>query len=49
MQFEAMLGAWKGMSYVERFCQSYDLGKIEDEEHLFFVYPNTQKVRNAFV
>jgi len=34
--------------YVERLCQSCDLGKVEDEEHLFLVYPNTQKVREHF-
>jgi hypothetical protein len=48
MQLEIMLGAWKGMPYAERLCRSYDLGKVEDEEHLFLVYPNTQKVREHF-
>jgi len=48
MQLEAVLGAWKSLSYRERFCWGYDLGKVEDEEHLFFVYPNTQKVRERF-
>jgi hypothetical protein len=47
-QLEVVLGAWKGMSYVERFCQGCDLGKIKDEEHLFLVCPNTQKVRERF-
>jgi len=43
-----VLGAWKGMPYAERLCKGYDLGKVEDEEHLFLVYPNTQKVRERF-
>jgi hypothetical protein len=43
-----MLGAWKGMLYAERFCRSYDLGKVEDEKHLLLVCPNTQKVREHF-
>ncbi len=46
--FEVMLGAWKGVPYVERLCQSCDLGKVEDEKHLLFVYPNTQKVKKHF-
>jgi hypothetical protein len=41
MQLEIVLSVWKGMSYAERLCQGYDLGKVEDEEHLPFVYPNT--------
>jgi hypothetical protein len=48
MQLEAVLGAWKGVPYAERLRQSYDLGKVEDEEHLLFIYPNTQKVRERF-
>jgi hypothetical protein len=36
------------MPYIERLCQGYDLGKVEDEEHLLLVYPNTQKVREHF-
>jgi hypothetical protein len=43
-----MLGAWKGLPYVERLCQGYNLGKVEDENHLLFVCPNTQKVRECF-
>jgi hypothetical protein len=43
-----VLGAWNGMPYAERLCKGYDLGKVEDEEHLFLVYPNTQKVRERF-
>jgi hypothetical protein len=43
-----MLGAWKGVPYAERLCQGYDLGKVEDEEHLLFISPNTQKVRECF-
>jgi hypothetical protein len=47
-QLEVMLGAWKGLPYVERLCRGYDLGKVEDEEHLFLVCPSTQKVRERF-
>jgi hypothetical protein len=47
-QLEVVLGAWKGVPYVERFCRGYDLGKVEDEEHLFLVCPSTQKVRERF-
>ncbi len=47
-QLEVVLGAWKGVPYVERLCQGYDLGKVEDEKHLFFVCSNTQKVRECF-
>ncbi len=47
-QLEVMLGAWKGVPYVEKLCQSCDLGKVEDEEHLLLVYPNTQKVKERF-
>jgi hypothetical protein len=43
-----MLGAWKGMPYVKRLCRGCNFGKVEDEEHLLFVYPNTQKVRERF-
>ncbi len=43
-----MLGAWKGVPYVERLCRGYDLGKVEDEEHLLLVCPNTQKIREHF-
>ncbi len=45
---EVVLGVWKGVPYIERRCRDYDLGKVEDEEHLLFVYPNTQKVREHF-
>ncbi len=48
MQFEVVLGAWKGVPYAKKLCRSYDLGKVEDEEHLFLIYPNTQKVRECF-
>jgi hypothetical protein len=48
MQLEVVLGAWKGVPYAEKLCQGCDLGKVEDEEHLFFVCPNTQKVREHF-
>jgi hypothetical protein len=34
--------------YVERLYQGCDLGKVEDEENLLLVYPNTQKVRECF-
>jgi hypothetical protein len=47
-QLEVVLGAWKGVPYVERLCQGYDLGKVEDEKHLLFVCPSTQKVRERF-
>jgi hypothetical protein len=43
-----MLGAWKGVPYVERFCQGCDLGKVEDEEHLLLVCSNIQKVKERF-
>ncbi len=43
-----MLGVWKGVPYAKRLCWSYDLGKVKDEEHLFFICPNTQKVREHF-
>jgi hypothetical protein len=38
----------KGVSYAERLCQGCDLGKVEDEEHLFLVCPNTQKIKERF-
>ncbi len=47
-QLEAVLGVWKGVPYTERFCRSCDLGKVEDEEHLLLICPNTQKVRECF-
>jgi hypothetical protein len=40
-QLEVMLGAWKGVPYVERLCRGCHLGKVEDEKHLLLVYPNT--------
>jgi hypothetical protein len=43
-----MLGAWKGAPYTKKLCQGCDLGKVEDEEHLLLVCPNTQKVRERF-
>ncbi len=48
MQLEVVLGAWKGVPYAERFCRSCDLGKVEDEEHLLLICPNTQKVKECF-
>jgi hypothetical protein len=36
------------MPYAERLCQGYNLGKVEDEEHLLLVYLSTQKVRGCF-
>jgi hypothetical protein len=48
MELEVVLNAWKGVPYVERLCQGYNLGKVEDEEHLFLVCPNAQKVRECF-
>jgi hypothetical protein len=47
-QLEVVLGAWKGVPYVERLCQGYDLGKVKDEEHLLLVCPSTQKVKEHF-
>jgi hypothetical protein len=47
-QLEIVLGAWKGVPYVERLCRGCGLGKVEDEEHLLLIYPNTQKVRERF-
>jgi hypothetical protein len=43
-----MLAVWKGMPYAERLCWGCDLGKVEDEKHLFLVYPNTQKIKERF-
>ncbi len=40
-QLEVVLGAWKGVRYVERLCRGYNLGKVEDKKHLLLVYPNT--------
>jgi hypothetical protein len=48
MQLELVLGVWKCVPYVERLCQGCDLGKVEDEEHLLLVCPNTHKVRKRF-
>jgi hypothetical protein len=48
MQLETVLSAWKGMPYTERLCQGCNLGKVEDEEHLLLVCPNTQKDRECF-
>jgi hypothetical protein len=48
MQLEVVLGVWKGVPYAKKLCQSYDLGKVEDEEHLLLVCPNTQQVREHF-
>jgi hypothetical protein len=47
-QLEVVLGAWKGVPYEERLCQGCDLGKVEDEEHLLLLCPNTQNVRERF-
>jgi hypothetical protein len=47
-QLEVMLGAWKGVPYIERFCRGCDLGKVEDEKHLFLIFPSKQKVRECF-
>jgi hypothetical protein len=41
-QLEAVLGVWKGVSYAKRLCRGCNLGKVEDEKHLFLIYPNTQ-------
>jgi hypothetical protein len=44
-QLEIVLGVWKDVPYVKRLCQGYDLQKVEDEEQLLLVCPNTQKVK----
>jgi len=48
MQLDAVLGAWKGVPYVERLCRGCNLGKVEDEKHLLLFCPNTQKIRECF-
>jgi len=48
-QLEVMLGAWKGVPYVERLCRGCGLGKVKNEKHLPLVCPNTQKVWELFV
>ncbi len=40
-QLKIVLGAWKGVPYAERLYQGCDLGKVEDEEHLLLICPNT--------
>jgi hypothetical protein len=47
-QLEVVLSVCKGVPYAERLCRGCDLGKIEDEEHLLLVNPNTQKVKECF-
>ncbi len=47
-KLEIVLGSWKGVPYAKRLCRGCDLGKVEDEEHLLLVYPNTQKVKEQF-
>jgi hypothetical protein len=47
-QLEIVLGAWKGVPYVERLCRGCDLGKVKDDEHLLLVCLNTQKVKECF-
>jgi hypothetical protein len=49
MQLEVVLGVWKGLPYEERFCQGYDLGKVEDEKHLFLVSQIHKKLGNVLV
>jgi hypothetical protein len=36
------------MPYTEMFCRGCNLGKVENEEHLLLVCPNTHKVREHF-
>jgi hypothetical protein len=48
MQLEVVLGVWKGVPYAKSLCRNCDLGKVEDEEHMLLVYPNTQKVKERF-
>jgi hypothetical protein len=40
-QLEIVLGAWKGVPYIEKLCRGCDLGKVEDEEYLLLVCPST--------
>jgi hypothetical protein len=47
-EFEVVLGVWKGVPYTKRLCRNYNLGKVEDEEHLLLVCPNTHKVKEQF-
>jgi hypothetical protein len=47
-QLEVVLDAWKGVPYAKRLCWGYNLGKVEDEEHLLLVCLNTWKVRERF-
>jgi len=47
-QLEAVLDAWKGVPYAEKLCWGYDLGNVEDEDHLLLICPNTQKVKERF-
>jgi hypothetical protein len=47
-QLEVMLGARKGVPYAKKLCRSYNLRKVEDEDHLLFVCPNTHKVGERF-
>jgi hypothetical protein len=47
-QLQVVLSAWKGVPYAERLFWGYNLGKVEDEEHLLLVYPNIQKVKEQF-
>ncbi len=48
IQLEVVLNAWKGVPYAERFYRGCDLGKVEDEEHLLLICPNTHKIRERF-
>jgi len=48
MWLEVVLGACKDVPYAKRLCRGCDLEKVKDEKHLFFTYPNTQKVRERF-
>jgi hypothetical protein len=34
LQLEVVLSVWKGVPYTKRLCRSYDLGEVEDEDHL---------------
>ncbi len=45
---KVVLGVWKGVPNAKRLCRSCDLRKLEDEEHMFLVYPNTKKIRERF-
>jgi hypothetical protein len=36
------------MPYAKKLCRSCNLGKVKDEEHLFLICPNIEKVKEQF-